>query len=640
MRLRPAVVALACFAACAPVSTGSNATAVRNTCIATPDCTVYKQTGAPLKCSDTGVCQSRDTLDVTLVITLPDGAAYAPGNTFVAKFSDLATARNCALGAVCRFLPSLGQFAGLYSSTNAIADQVGFSLGTDVRSVPTLPTFRRAWSFVDGAVPVDVDLIGMPLQPLVASTVLRDQPAFPAASVTDSAEARAPSVGFDIVLPAGQYEETLAPSSPFGVAFPPVIVHGAVPKPAPLAKRDGSDFQNAELGRDKSVRLTSYPVTVTRGGGLSLADWTLYLRDQRTLRPVSSQPRLTTADTVTLFTVDPIRGGVDLVLAPPAGVVPRPPEMVLQPVANRVAPVAPYPLLPFQAVVDGVVLADDGTAVQSEIHVESRDITTLSSEVGLNDLIYADQFSSAADGTFSRTLPPGKYTVVVTPAAATGFAKTVLDLTVAIPTSSGQHQLATTLRVLRPELLHGTVRTADGRNVGDAEVEARPSVLLPYALDVAARAPSRWPRTVRTRTTGAGEFVLPVDPGSSFDLIVRPAPGTGFPWVVLQQVTAPSAELVIEVPAPVLVGAFLRDPNGQPASQALVQAYMGVASTTPGQLCTSDNDAQHLDRVGSCPATTPRCAAGHCVPVLAVEIGRTRTDDFGRFTLFLDGRPR
>jgi hypothetical protein len=65
-----------------------------------------------------------------------------------------------------------------------------------------------------------------------------------------------------------------------------------------------------------------------------------------------------------------------------------------------------------------------------------------------------------------------------------------------------------------------------------------------------------------------------------------------------------------------------------------------VPSTTPRQACTSDNDALHLDREGSCPAATPRCASGHCVPVVGVEVGRIRTDDSGRFTLFIDGRPR
>ncbi len=655
MRPGASLAFVAIVAACAPVGTGSSAVVVRNTCSATSDCAAYKQISGALKCSDTNVCQARAALDLTFVMTLPDGAVYAPGHTFVAKLASLPNGRGCppAPGCVTRALPSLGEFAGVYTATTGVQSTANFYLGTGVRSLPTQPTFRHAWSFVDGALPIDMDLLGMTLQPLVAAHVLNDEQLYPSPSLTDKNVA-APSIGFDILLPAGQYEETLAPVWPFSVAFPPIVSQGATPRPGPLAKRDPNDFQNAALGGGSSgpsLTANAHFVTVTRGAGLSLAGWTLLLRDSLTKRAISSAPRLTTADRVTLFTVnqlapsdsgkgETIRDAVELVLSPPADESPRLPELVLPALANRVPPVAPYPLLPFQALVDGIVLADDGGGVQSDVVLVSQEIAMLDSELSASDVSFVDHFSTNAGGLFTRSLPPGKYTAIVSPPLATGLGKTISVLDVGTPTAPGQHQGRKTLRLARPDLLRGTVRVADGRVMPDAEVEAHPAALLPYSVDLDARDPRRWPRIVRTRTNGAGDFVLPVDPGGTFDVVVRPPAGTGFPWVVIQTVTSPSADLALEIPAPVVVSATLQDPSGLPAAQAFIQAYVGVPSAIPGAQCTLDNDALQPKRDGTCPANTPRCLSGRCFAVVGLEIGRTRTDDLGRFTLFVDGTPR
>ncbi len=642
----PLVLALA--AACAPVRTDSGGAAARNTCAEGP-CGAYKQAGTPPSCTaDQGICQAKAKLDLTVVITLPEGGVYAPGETFIAKYAELPKARTCKNSPSCVALPGLGEFAGLYSATNDVAQKVKFYLGEGNRSIPTIPMFRRAWTFVDGALPVDVALLGMPLQPLVGVRADNEQGSFPGAS--DNAIPR-PSVGFNVLVPAGVYEQTLLPAAQFTAPYPPVITQGA----APTAPQLPHDFKNAEVGKlGAGLEPVAHPVTVTRGGGLSLDGWTLFLRDQRTKRPISSAPRLSKADVVNVFTVnqtppnagtDPaslqtVRSGVELVLAPPAGESPRLPELVLPSPTNSVSRSAKYPLLPFQAIVEGALVADDGSRVPGDVVVVSQSITMLESEVSPADLSFVDEFATASDGTFSRSLPPGTYTAIVTPSAQSGLARTIVDLEVTTPSSPGQRQGGKVLRVDRTELWRGTVRAADGRPLAGAEVEAHPSTLLPYGADVPARDPRRWPRTVRTRTIGGGEFVLVLDPGGVFDVVVRPASGTSFPWVVQQQVTSPSHDLAFEVPAPYIISAQLQDPTGLPASQALIQAFIGVPSTVPVTTCTFDNDAAHLAKPLSCPATAPRCVNGHCVAVVALEIGRARADDQGRFTLFLDGRPR
>ena len=638
MSARVVALGLALGVACAPVRADVSGAPARNTCTDGP-CPAYKQTGTPPSCTaDLDICQAKAKLDLTVVVTVPEGGAYAPGETFVANYAKLAKARTCRVAPACLLLPSLGEFAGVYSATNEVATTDGYYLAGGVRSLPTVPMFRRAWSFVEGALPVDVALIGLPLQPVVGTPAWGDQSLYPAA--TDHDGAKTPSVGFNVLVPAGPYEETLSPAGQFTAPFPPVVVPNALPTAPQLPH----DFRNVQLGSE--YQQAQHDITVTRGGGLPLVGWTLFLRDERTKRPISTAPRLTRADKVAIFTVnqqrplDPptavtVRDGIELVLAPPQDEAPRLPDLVLTVLANRVSPVVPYPLLPFQATVEGTVVGDDGSGVEGDVVVVSQSITMLDS-----DLSYVDSFPTASNGTFSRMLPPGKYSAIVTPSTASGLAKTIVDLEVTVPAAPGLRQGGKVLSVVHPDLLRGSVRAADGRILADAEVEARPSTLLPYGADTVARDSRRWPRVVRTRTNGAGEFVVPVDPGGVFDVFVRPSPGTNFPWVVQQQVTTPRADLAIEVPAPYVVSAQLQDPGGLAVAQALVQAFIGGQSPVPGAACTADNDARNPTASGTCPPLTPRCANGHCAAVVAVEIGRARTDDQGRFTLFLDGRPR
>jgi hypothetical protein len=189
----------------------------------------------------------------------------------------------------------------------------------------------------------------------------------------------------------------------------------------------------------------------------------------------------------------------------------------------------------------------------------------------------------------------------------------MVEFVVNPPSKAGDaQQLGNAFQVAKPPLLRGTCVTTDNRVLADAEVEAHASAFL-YSLKGDERDERRWGRTVRTRTNGAGEFVLPVDPNSTYDVVVRPATGTGFPWTILSGVKiaqAPQLQLQpITIPAPAIVDLVLNSsPTDFPVSHALVRAFVEKQSASPEDY-------------------------------VAFEIGRTRTDEAGRFQLYLTETP-
>jgi hypothetical protein len=116
---------------------------------------------------------------------------------------------------------------------------------------------------------------------------------------------------------------------------------------------------------------------------------------------------------------------------------------------------------------------------------------------------------------------------------------------------------------------------------------------------------------------GDGSFKLPLDPGS-YVLRVRPANGTGLPWV-MQSLTVeppsgagalvPAAPVMFTVPAPVYAGMQLLDPDGTPIVNATVRAYPMSTPASPG------------------PSST--------TPTPAIELGEAITDVNGHFDLYL-----
>jgi len=619
------ILVLAAIAACGPVGDGPTSAAPINACVF-PDqspCARYDQKPKPT-CQIAGFCAAGGTIaDLTFVITVPDGSPNGVASPFVVSYADLTDpTRADAKCPRCVRLPPLGQAAGTYAANQKAAhDKVKFGIGSEENnhSLPVRASFRPAWTF--GSDPldrIDAALLGMDLQPIFGAPIPgpSDLPG-PGYADPDTGTLP-PAQAFVVTMPHGSYEETLEPLPPFDQAFPPYVSIIDFQDPAP---RSQTDFTRIIFGAPSAPPISSYEIAVSRAGGLSLEGWTLALRDVQTQRPVSSTARLHDAGPVQINTTlqtlpaGPDNTEVSLVLSPPAGS--RLPELAHLLVDPVVPNTTHYPLLPPTVTVEGVVAGADGTRVRADIVVESTDVAVLDEDGTGRDLRFVDEFQTTADANYERVLPPGKYKAIITPLPiapddpAAGYAKTMVDFTIGVPQSANDRlQAGRKLEVDKSVNLTGVCLTTDGRIVADAEVEAHASAGLRYAASEPDRDPVRWPESVRVSTNQFGAFKLPVSPGMTYDIVVRPAAGSRFPWVVMPAVVAPpSADIPIHVVAPIEISLILEDAEGYPVSGALVRAFKGLVPPVPS------------------------------TPKVAVEIGRARTDENGQLELYLDGRP-
>jgi hypothetical protein len=145
---------------------------------------------------------------------------------------------------------------------------------------------------------------------------------------------------------------------------------------------------------------------------------------------------------------------------------------------------------------------------------------------------------------------------------------------------------------------------ADGRPFAGAVIEARAAASLGLTLD-----PRRWPRGGSVTADVHGNFALVIDPGT-YDLIVEPPEGTGFPWVTLasREIAAGTTIVLgtIVVPAPLLpIDLDLHDQTNLPLAHAVVRAF-----------------------------AQPQGAAGS-TPTPFVQLGSWMTDDVGHLTMFV-----
>jgi hypothetical protein len=614
--------------ACGPVDDGPTSRAPINACVDESACARYDQKPQPVCQQAAGFCAlpGGAIADLTFVVSVPDGEHKVSGNTFLVTYADLTfpTPRDPKCPRCLRLrLPPLGQAAGTYSVNQTAAQKVKFGVGSEENnhSLPVRATFRPAWFFGDGA-RIDAALLGMDLQPVFAVPLQPPELAaqFPGPGYADpDTGALPPSQAFEFTMPHGTYEETLEPLPPFDQAFPP---HVAIIDFEAPEIRSQTDFTNILFGLPSSPPISTHDIAVSRAGGLSLEGWTLFLRDDLTRRPVSSTARLHEGGRVQINTTlqtlpaGPGKTDVSLVLSPPADS--RLPELAHLLVDPVVPNASHYPLLPLTVTVQGFVAGADGTPVRADIVLESTALDVMDEDGTGRDLRFVDEFQTRGDATYERVLSPGKYKAIITPLPpgvpddpAAGYAKTMVDFTISAPQSpSDRFQAGRKLEVVKSVNLSGLCMTTDGRIVPDAEVEAHAAAGLRYAASGADRDPLRWPESVRVRTNPFGRFSLPVSPGMTYDIVVRPAAGSHFPWVVVPQVVAPpSADLQIPIGAPIEISVILQDVDAHPLNRALVRAFKGQASTVPN------------------------------APKVVVEIGRARTDENGLVELYLDERP-
>ncbi len=282
-------------------------------------------------------------------------------------------------------------------------------------------------------------------------------------------------------------------------------------------------------------------------------------------------------------------------------------SVVLSQVASFPAPV----------VVTGLVESEaDGTPLRADI-VATLEPGDMASTGAL--AYFQATTSTDADGHFELRLLSGKYKIVAVPSAATPHASQTIEWSVAAnpPVQAGKliqvGPMATITGVvyseLRREPLAGVTLSASPSNLGK-----RPT-FLDELLGQGA------PIGVRTQMVVAderGAFEIPVDEGR-YDIAVRPAEGSGYPWAVRARRGVESAPLNIELRNPVAYTGAVTAP-GRSAGVARV--------LLPGTLlrfyALFDKDGLSAESKVS--------------PVSGIEIGHARADAAGTYRLLLPDR--
>lgn len=258
----------------------------------------------------------------------------------------------------------------------------------------------------------------------------------------------------------------------------------------------------------------------------------------------------------------------------------------------------------------------DGSPVRADI------VATLSSQdAGVSGALAHYQVTTSTDaaGKFELRLLAGKYRIVAIPAASSPYAAWSGEWTVA---ASPVEQAGKLILVGPMHTLTGVAYSAMRREtLAGVTLSASPSSLgkRPTFLDELLGKGE--PVGVRSQTVVAdarGVFEIPVDEGR-YDVSVRPAEGTGYPWGVRPSVGAGSAAtepLYLELPNPVAYSGTVTAHGSDPG---------GAAGVLPGALlrfyALFDESGQLAD--SSVPA------------VSSVEIGHARADEAGTYRVLL-----
>jgi hypothetical protein len=557
---RSGFVLVAVVAACGSATEEGAVFAPTNDCPAHA-CSAYAQVAQTAVCDAQGFCHVNAAPAYTLVISLPDTAAVAPGFTFAIASSDLkTTSTRCPLGQTCIVLPRLGRSGGTYVATSDVAVAVKRYLGnaSDRTSLPAHATFRPlgpgATSFSRA------NDLGLPL-PTIFADVISDLPLDPP---PPGPGASAP-IGWDASLPIGRYERTLQPDPPFSDSFPPEI---------DIVSITGRPFQQVDLTKVDPPALRTFTID---SEGQDLTGWTAQLDDNATHRPISSVATLHSgSNEVTLHTVnrESLQGApVEFVLKPRASLA-AVPEMVV-PAAPTIPKNLRYPTIPAPGVVAGrVVASPEGTPVRGRVFFRSTAEPGLINSLGVL-LRYSVDVLTDAEGRYAVRLPAGTYDAVVVPEDGTGYGVAVSQAKI----TEAAFQQGRNLQVVRQPLLQGTVRLADGRALANADVEAHASNQIDPPSPNAAMQ-----RVARGRTDANGAFSMRVDPGF-YDVTIKPGEGSRFPWLITIARRVEDRDLLLEdqvVRVPFDAGLTLFDPTGSSVIRgALVRAY-ALPESTPG----------------------------------------------------------
>lgn len=615
-----AAVALGAVApSCGAVAEPAGSPAPINACQTDPDCAAYTQTGVTPQCLSGRCLVPQSPGTAIAVITLAQSAPNGAGKTFALPFTALLTSpvmaasgatMGCRAGS-CAQLPSLVSnrsqnqqdvLVGNLKCTAYAAQKANYYLGGTEVTVPVQATFTPLWRGASGA-PVDAASLGLPLLPLVADTITD-----PGTEVT-LGPGGGPGLEFYLAegLPPGSYERVLAPLPPFDRAYPPDVERidlGASQQPSENLIWNGFD---STTGTETGGQSDSPTFRFNRADGGALEGWTAYLRDAITLRPLSAVAQLSGVDDdkVKLLTshhVADALAGSQLVLAPPGDAVL--PTWIFTPVNGSLA-AGSYPELPPAIRATLAVVDAQGAPVAADLVFEANDICRfpLGGATPKHDLLSANHDfaflarAAAGSGGVEVELPLGGYRVTAIPRGSQNALTVVKQLALADsdcnPVAGAQ---VPEVRVIAQSVVTGTALVADQRPLAGATVEVVPVACADGEAELTCM-----PRAAQTTTTPGGTYAMLLDPGG-YLLRVRPAEGSGLPWVVQPLSVTPTATTtapVTHVPAPVAVGLpglRLFDSLGNPVAEAIVRVFQTPSNAAPYEIGEAITDgAGHFD---------------------------------------------
>ncbi len=252
-----------------------------------------------------------------------------------------------------------------------------------------------------------------------------------------------------------------------------------------------------------------------------------------------------------------------------------------------------------------VVAEDDGETMGARISVQSMQLL----DGHVPNASRKSTTEAGPDGAFEVSVLPGKYQVTAVPGGSQDYAITAETWTI-LDSGGGQ-----TIEVNAKPRLEATVSTTAAGPAFDVPVHLQPSTrpAIGYYQSV-VETHDVPPNGATGVTNAAGAFAIAVDPGG-FDVSVRPADGTGYPWLVRTNVmilAPPSGPPAVElsdlvISSPVVLRGTVRSPTGQPLAGAVIRGWLPVAAEGD----TAANAAT------------------------VVEIGQTVSDAQGRYALHL-----
>lgn len=587
--------------ACVTVNPAARSDAPMNSCSSSQQCQAFAPGRAAPSCVG-GMCLSSSIGNWTAVVSLSQDAAYAAGATFAVPFSTLlgsvgtcqAGNATCPPGRQCAPLPALVSGSGelIVEPAGASPTQANWNLGNPAPSNTVLPvhaTFRP--QSVVGSSSVDATVMGLPLAPIDAQDIVDTSPSAP------PGPGAGPSLIFSFSLAPQLYERTLMPVTPFDQAFPPdiaqidlrttpypdeIVLYGCGPPPSNCAP---FDTVNGPTG------LTYPTFDLSRADGQPLDGWSAYLRDETTLRRISNAVALSGTETkgARLLTSRHRKSGdalgnAALVMQPPAssGL----PTAILEAVNGVLDTVEAYPELPQPVSVSGTITRKtDGAPLAADVVFESvglcRDLVSSGQKAVVLDMNADLAFTTtvkAGDGSYSAQLPMGVYRVTARPYDPTSQVTVTSNLATTVLTNGqcGAPAQPDPIVVDVLRTVRGIAMVADGRELAEATIEA-----LPTTCSDNTSAPACLPRPGGTTTANDGSFTMSLDPGG-YLLRVRPAEGTGLPWIVAPLAVGPSDltdASIPPVPAPFDAGLVLQDPVAcNPVVEAVVRMFESPAT--------------------------------------------------------------